>query len=126
VEALEPTGVAAPAASYVLGTRVLNPQVLIHTAGIVGASPDGTVSDDLAEQAKQIWSTIAAVLAEGGLALTDIVSYTAYVVDGQDLSTVMAARDEALRGHRSASTLIVVPRLARPEWRMEISAIAAR
>ncbi len=126
MEALEPTGVAAPAASYALGTLIRNPQVLVHTAGIVGTRPDGTVADDLAEQAKQIWASIAAVLAEGGLALTDIVSYTAYVVDGQDLPVVMAARDAALAGHRSASTLIVVPRLARPEWRMEISAIAAR
>ena len=126
MERLEPTGVALPAAGYALGTLVANPQTLIHTAGIEGTAPDGTVPEDLAEQARQIWSTIAAILVEGGLGVTDIVSYTAYVVDGQDLSVVMAARDAALAGHRSASTLIVVPRLARPEWRMEISAIAAR
>ncbi len=126
MERLEPTGVAAPAASFALGTRVTHPQVLIHTAGIVGTAPDGTVPDDLAQQARHIWNTIGEVLAEGGLGLGDIVSYTSYVVDGQDLSVVMAARDAALAGHRSASTLIVVPRLARPEWRMEISAVAAR
>jgi 2-iminobutanoate/2-iminopropanoate deaminase len=126
MEALEPSGVAAPAASYVLGTKVLNPTVLVHTAGIVGARPDGTVPDSLADQANEIWRTIGLVLNEAGLTLTDIVSYTAFVVDGEDLSVVMAARDNAMQGHRSASTLIVVPRLARPEWRMEITVVAAR
>ena len=126
MESIEPTGVASPVATYALGTRVNNPQVLIHTAGIVGARADGSVPDDLEAQAREIWRTIEVVVVEGGLALTDIVNYTTYVVDGQDLSVVMAARDAALHGHRSASTLIVVPRLARPEWRMEISVVAAR
>ena len=34
--------------------------------------------------------------------------------------------DAALDGHRAASTLVTVPALARPEWKMEISVIAAR
>ncbi len=123
---LDPPDVAPAAASYSLGTAVHKPEVLVHTAGIVGTSPDGNVPDDLAQQAAEIWRSIAAVVKHAGLALTDIVSYTTYVVDGEDLSVVMAARDHALAGHRCASTLIVVPRLARPEWRMEISAVAAR
>jgi 2-iminobutanoate/2-iminopropanoate deaminase len=55
----------------------------------------------------------------------DIVSVTTYVVAGEDLSVVMAARDAALAGHRAASTLVTVPALARPEWRMEIAVVAA-
>jgi enamine deaminase RidA (YjgF/YER057c/UK114 family) len=39
---------------------------------------------------------------------------------------VMAARDAALHGHLVASTLVTVPALARPEWKMEIAAIAAK
>jgi enamine deaminase RidA (YjgF/YER057c/UK114 family) len=38
----------------------------------------------------------------------------------------MAARDHALAGHRAASTLIPVPSLARPEWKVEIAVVAAR
>jgi hypothetical protein len=37
----------------------------------------------------------------------------------------MAARDQALGGHRAASTLVTVPALARPEWRKEIAVVAA-
>jgi len=39
---------------------------------------------------------------------------------------VMAARDAVLQGHLAASTLVTVPALARPEWRMEIAVVAAR
>ena len=38
----------------------------------------------------------------------------------------MDARDFAMAGHRAASTLVTVPALARPEWLMEISVLAAR
>lgn len=55
----------------------------------------------------------------------DIVSVTTYVVHGEDLAAVMAARDRALSGHLAASTLVTVPALARPEWRVEIALIAA-
>ena len=69
------------------------------------------------------------LLTEAGLQPTDVVSVTTYVVDaaagGGELGAVMAARDEALGGHQAASTLLVVPRLARPEWQMEIALIAA-
>jgi 2-iminobutanoate/2-iminopropanoate deaminase len=126
MERLEPSGVAPAAASYALGTVVHTPSVLVHTAGIVGTSPNGSVPDSLIAQAREVWRSIQAVLAEAGLQKDDILSYTTYVVDGEDLSVVMSARDEALQGHRCASTLIVVPRLARPEWRIEIAAVAAR
>ena len=43
-----------------------------------------------------------------------------------DGAQVMAVRDEVMGGHRAASTLVTVPALARPEWRMEISLVAAR
>jgi 2-iminobutanoate/2-iminopropanoate deaminase len=126
VQHLEPSGIAPAAASYALGTVIRNPQVLVHTAGIVGTASDGSVPDDLLAQASEIWRSVSLILGEAGLAITDIVSYTTYVVDGEDLAVVMAARDAALNGHKSASTLIVVPRLARAEWRMEVAVVAAR
>jgi enamine deaminase RidA (YjgF/YER057c/UK114 family) len=64
------------------------------------------------------------------MAVADIVSITTYVVASatltDDLREVMTARDAALRGHLAASTLVTVPALARPEWKMEIAVIAAR
>ena len=55
-----------------------------------------------------------------------IVSVTTYVVPGQNLAAVMAARDRFLDGHLAASTLVIVPELAQPAWRVEIAVVAAR
>jgi enamine deaminase RidA (YjgF/YER057c/UK114 family) len=38
----------------------------------------------------------------------------------------MASRDAHLSPHTAASTLITVPALARPEWKVEIAVVAAR
>ncbi len=72
-----------------------------------------------------MWSNIGAMLRDAEMSPADIVSVTTYVVVGEDLAPVMAARDAALGDHRAASTLVTVPALARPEWRMEIAVIAA-
>ena len=93
---------------------------------MVPVAPDGTTPDDLAEQADVVWSNIGAMLRDAGMSPADIVSVTTYVVVGEELGAVMAARDAALGGHRAASTLVTVPALARPEWRMEIAIVAAR
>jgi enamine deaminase RidA (YjgF/YER057c/UK114 family) len=57
---------------------------------------------------------------------SDVVSVTTYVVAGEPLAPVMAARDHFLGSHLAASTLVTVPALARPEWRVEIAVVAAR
>ena len=72
-----------------------------------------------------MWSNISAMLADAEMSVDDIVSVTTYAVVGQPLAGVMAARDRVLGEHRAASTLVTVPALARPEWLMEISVIAA-
>lgn len=123
---LNPAGIARPAANYAQAVLSLAPTRWVHTSGIVPTRPDGSVPEALADQADVVWTTIAALLREGQLELGDVVSMTTYVVQGNDLGVVMAARDRALAGHRAASTLVVVPALARPEWRLEISAVACR
>ena len=116
---------AAPAAAYAHGMITEGATRWIHTSGVVPTRADGSVPDDLADQADVIWANITAILAAGSMAVTDIVSVTTYVVAGEDLAVVMAARDAALSGHLAASTLVTVPALARPEWRMEIAVVAA-
>ena len=95
-------------------------------APIVATRADGSIASTVGEQAAAIWRSLTGICEAAGFSLSDVVSYTTYVVVGQDLAAVMAARDEALAGHKPASTLIVVPQLARPEWLVEIAAIAAQ
>ena len=123
---INPPSMAAPAAKYSHGVLSEGSQRMLHSSGVVPTNALGEVSLDLGEQARQVWSNLTAILAEGQMSVTDIVSVTTYVVAGNDLTVVMAARDVALRGHLAASTLVTVPLLARPEWMLEISIVAAR
>jgi len=123
---IRPATIAPPAARYAHAVRTEGAAAWLHTAGVVPIRPDGSVPEGLAEQAEVVWANLSAILAEAGMALTDVVSITTYVVAGADLAPVMAARDAALAGHLVASTLVTVPELARPEWRMEVAVVAAR
>lgn len=118
--------IAPPAANYAHAVVSEAPGRILHTAGIVGVTPDGTVPAGIADQADVIWSSIFSLLVEADMTPADIVSITTYVVAAKldDLGLVMATRDRYLDGHVAASTLVTVPALVRPEWLMEIAVVA--
>lgn len=123
---IRPADIAAPAANYAHAVLTERTGRWLHTSGVVPVAPDGSTPEGIAEQAGVVWANIAAMLRDADMGPFDIVSVTTYVVVGEDLSPVMAARDAALDGHRAASTLVTVPALARPEWRMEVAVVATR
>jgi 2-iminobutanoate/2-iminopropanoate deaminase len=122
---IRPADIAPPAANYAHAVLTERAARWLHTSGVVPVAPDGSTPDALADQAALVWRNIAAMLRDAEMSAADIVSVTTYVVVGEDLGAVMAARDAALGGHRAASTLVTVPALARAEWRMEIAVVAA-
>ncbi|MGA1219122.1 MAG: RidA family protein [Ilumatobacteraceae bacterium] len=122
---IQPNEIAPPAAQYVHAMLTTGAQRWLHTSGVVPTCPDGTVPEAIEDQAVVVWANISAMLADAEMSVDDIVSVTTYAVVGQPLAGVMAARDRVLGEHRAASTLVTVPALARPEWLMEISVIAA-
>lgn len=125
--ALPGAGLAAPAANYALAIVSDSPSRWLHTSGIVPITADGTVPAGMADQADVVWTSIMVLLTEADMTPNDIVSVTTYVVadHADELGAVMAARDRYLGDHRAASTLVTVPRLARPEWLMEVAVVAA-
>ena len=122
---INPTTIAPPAANYAHAVLTEAPTRWLHTSGVVPTSPDGSTPDAIGAQAGVVWSNISAMLSEATMKPADIVSVTTYVVAGQPLADVMAARDRVLGDHRAASTLVTVPELAQPQWLMEIAVVAA-
>jgi len=123
---IRPADIAAPAANYAHAVLTEGATRWLHTSGVVPIEADGSTPESLADQATLVWANIVAMLSDADMEPSDIVSVTTYVVVGEELAPVMAARDAALDGHRAASTLVTVPALARPEWRVEVAVIAAR
>ena len=60
------------------------------------------------------------------MSLADIVRINAYVSAAEYLSGYMKVRDEFVGAPAPASTLMVVAGFARPEFKVEIEAVAAR
>jgi enamine deaminase RidA (YjgF/YER057c/UK114 family) len=122
---VRPSTIAPPAANYAHAIITENVTRWLHTSGVVPVRPDGSVPPGIEEQLEVVWSTIRTLVIQARMKPIDIVSVVTYVVDGESLVPVMAARDAFFGRHRAASTLITVPRLARPEWKVEIAVIAA-
>ena len=120
---------AAPAAKYAHAVQVDNASTLVFTSGVVPTMPDGTVPPSLEGQTRVVWANLLEILRSADMGVGNIASITTYVVAGptlsNDLSQVMAVRDEVMGDHRAASTLVTVPALARAEWLIEISLVAA-
>jgi 2-iminobutanoate/2-iminopropanoate deaminase len=123
---IRPADIAPPAANYAHAVVTERPQRWLHTSGVVPIAPDGSTPASVADQATTVWANIWSMLRDAEMTPSDIVSVTTYVVVGQELPPVMAARDAALGDHRAASTLVTVPALARPEWLVEVAVVAAR
>ena len=64
---IQPSSIAPPAANYAHAVLSENPGNILHVSGQVAARPDGSIPDDVADQAAVIWSNIAAILAEADM-----------------------------------------------------------
>ena len=98
---------------------------LVLCSGQLGIGPDDSIPDDAGAQAELCFSNIAAMLAEAGLGLKDIVRINAYVTDRAHLKAYMDVRDRLFSDPPPASTLMIVSGFARPEFKVEIEVIAA-
>ncbi len=98
----------------------------LFTAGQVGVAPDGNTLDSIEDQVAQTWSNILALLNEGDMGIDDVVKITGYIVGKENFPAYAAGRKKVLGEARPASTAIIVPALAMPEWLVEIEVIAAK
>ncbi len=99
---------------------------LFHLAGQTGVAPDGTVGDGIAEQSALVYSNIAAVLKGCGMGLDNLVKVTVFLTDADYIDAWRAEQKKAFGDVVPASTLLIVSRLARPEFLVEVEAIAAK
>ena len=124
-KAYNPVGIAGPFGHYDHGVEAVDVSRLLHVSGQVGTAPDGSVPDDVAAQIECVWQNIEAVLAEAGMSTANVVRTITYMLDADYVPLLAAARREHLgTDHKAASTTIVVAGLVRPEWKVEIDAVA--
>lgn len=111
------------------GQEVTGASRVLYCAGQTSTAPDGTTLhvDDMRAQTEAALDNLETVLREAGMTLADVVRLTYYVTD---VDRYLAEGVEvvgsrlAAAGVQPASTLLGVPRLAFPEFLIEIEATA--
>ena len=114
---------AAEKFKYSFGVRVgdlvwISGQVALKDGRIVGIN-------DVRVQAEQVFRNLKTVLEAAGGSLGDLIETTTYMTDRSYSSDINDVRSRFLTGAvLPTSTLLVVAGLARPEFLVEISAVA--
>jgi enamine deaminase RidA (YjgF/YER057c/UK114 family) len=123
---LNPDAIHPPFANYAHGVEVKPGARIVFCSGQLGIGADGVIPEDMEAQARLCFRAIAAILGEASMSLADLIRINAYVASAQYLGGYMKVRDEIVSNPPPASTLIVVQGFARPEFKIEIEAVAAR
>jgi enamine deaminase RidA (YjgF/YER057c/UK114 family) len=98
----------------------------LFTAGTPGLGLDGTLASDITAQAEQAWTHIVTMLERAGMTVHDLVKITQYLTRASDIPAYAKVRSRVLGTARPASMLMVVSQLPRPEFLLEIEAVAAK
>jgi enamine deaminase RidA (YjgF/YER057c/UK114 family) len=99
----------------------------VYVRGQIGQNLDTSESvgiGDVAAQTEQAMTNIEQLLKECGSELSHLVKLTIYLVDPRYRESVYRIVGRWTKGVHPVSTGIVVSALARPEWLVEIDAIA--
>ncbi len=98
---------------------------IIFVAGQVGITPSGRiVGEDIASQTRQALDNMSKILSEAGASMENVAKLTVYLTDIKDLQTYSEIMREYFKEGLPAQTAVEVSRLALPELKIEVEAIA--
>jgi enamine deaminase RidA (YjgF/YER057c/UK114 family) len=129
IQYLNPDSLGKPLGQYSQITRVKASEFLF-IAGQVGAARDGTTASGFDAQCAQTFANIGTALQSQGAGFANIVEFTTYLVHSQDIPTFMQYRTREFPrlfqgGAYPPNTLLMIDRLVREEFLIEVSAVAA-
>ena len=122
-----PKTLGKPLGSY---SHVAMSGSIMLVAGQVGITRDGDVPPEVFAQVKLTFDNISLALESQGLTLRNVLKFTTYLTHEDYIPEFFRTRDELFPGlfpggEYPANTLLVISRLVRPEFLVEIEAIAS-
>ena len=103
---------------------------LVYIAGqiAIDAKGESVGKDDFAAQVRQVFENVNEALKSAGASFADVVKLNTFCVDRVDRSNVAVFRETRDRYVNTqappVSTFVYVSSLVRPEWLIEIEAVA--
>lgn len=119
-------GVATQIGAYSDAIEVAPGARWLMTSGTPGLARDGKLPPDITGQAELAWTHILAMLTKAGMTAQDLVKVTHYLLRAEDIPAYVKVRSKFLGDARPASMLMIVPGLVKPDYLLEVEAIAAK
>jgi enamine deaminase RidA (YjgF/YER057c/UK114 family) len=128
IQFLNPDGLGKPLGQYSQITRVKAAEFLF-IAGQVGADKDGKAGAGFDAQCALVFANLGAALASQGAGFANVVEFTTYLVHSQDIAAFMGYRSREFPrlfpgGAYPPNTLLIIDRLVREDFLIEVSAVA--
>lgn len=124
-----PETLAKPTAGYSQVAEVHGGK-LVYIAGQVAIDRSGNLigKDDFRAQVQQVFENLKAAVEASGGSFSDVIKlnyFCAESVDPSQIAVVREIRDKYVNtANPPTSTFVVVKRLVRPEWQIEVEAVA--
>ena len=122
----DPATIGAPGPTYHHAVETPVGARVIHISGQIAQKLDGSIPATIEEQSEVVWQNIHAILAAADMDVSNIVKITSYVTKHENFAKYAAVRSKYLGANRPASTALVISALVKPEWLVEVEAIAAK
>lgn len=99
---------------------------LIYVSGVQAPKDENhrVVTDDVEEQTKLTFETIAKILATAGATLDDVVKAVIYITDMSDFDKISAIRAEYFKNSMPVSTMVEVTGTTRLGAKIEVEVTA--
>jgi len=124
--AINPAGIRPPFGRYSHGIAVPAGARLVFCSGQLGLKPGDMLPPTVEGQTEVCFQNIAAILAEDGMGLGDLIRLNGYVTKRDDMKAYMTVRDRFVSEPLPASTLMIVAGFTRSEFLVEVEAVAAK
>lgn len=130
IQNLNPEVLGQPLGQYSHMTRVKASEFLF-IAGQVGLKPGADKAPaEFDAQCAQAFANLGAALSSQGASFANVVEFTTYLVHSQDIPKFYAYRTREFPrlfsgGAYPPNTLLIIDRLVREEFSIEVSAVAA-
>ncbi|MCK0097731.1 Rid family hydrolase [Yoonia sp. F2084L] len=122
---INPAGMAAPTSHYNHAFYIEPGSAWMTLSGQLGERADGSCPESVIEQSELAWQNVLTILAEKGLGITNVAKVTSYVVDEENIDSYVQVHKRVVGEHMPPWTLVIVPALGRPLYKVEVDVTAA-
>ena len=100
-------------------------QRTLYIAGQVASDASGHIPGNIEAQCHLVWDKIEKLLQDARMTLKDVVKTTVFLTSAHDVDSFRKVRAQRLGENAPASTLVIITALVRPEYKVEVEAIAS-